>query len=319
MKSVKMFLLLLLLFSTELSYGQSLNSSIEELIQNPGKYTGELVEVTGYVEQYISGTTSTTSYYLLKGDYGAVIRVNTFSGSPKINKQYKVRGVVYIDNSTMDVFISENSRVELEEPTTVTNTPDIKEESDISTRLLIALFIILLIILGYLLYYQYKLKSAPTEAKSKNIKDLSGSSDVSTQKSSADFEERKDLKTVRIVISPKTMKFIPGELEIISDEDRGKSFKIAGYPTAEGSIVTIGRTDLKGERAYAHIRIDDRFRTVSRQQSEIINQNNQVFIKNLSDTNPTQVNGKELAAGTKIEIKSGDIIRMGELELKYKL
>ena len=123
-----------------------------------------------------------------------------------------------------------------------------------------------------------------------------------------------------IVVSqgaPKTIKFIPGYLEIISGEDKSKKLRIAGYPTPSGGIVTIGREEVLGERAFAHIQLKEK--TVSRKQAELISTDGKLFIKNLSETNFTRVDGVELKPEERTELKPGSVIRMGELEFQYKL
>jgi pSer/pThr/pTyr-binding forkhead associated (FHA) protein len=115
------------------------------------------------------------------------------------------------------------------------------------------------------------------------------------------------------------MRYVPGELVVLSGEDRGKSFKIAGYPTSEGSVVTIGREPVTDERAFAHIQIEERFHTVSRKQAELIWKEKKLFVRNLSDTNPTQVNGIEIKPGKKVQLKPGAVMRTGELEFEYKV
>jgi hypothetical protein len=129
-----------------------------------------------------------------------------------------------------------------------------------------------------------------------------------------------DFKTVKIITNkPKTMVFIPGELVITTGEDKGKSFRIAGFPTPEGSVVTIGREAISGDRAYAHIQLDNRFRTVSHKQAEVIYKDGKLWVKNMSETNLTQVDGVELKPGEKAELKPGSTIRTGELEFQYKV
>jgi hypothetical protein len=123
-----------------------------------------------------------------------------------------------------------------------------------------------------------------------------------------------------IVVSPsapKTIKFIAGFLEILNGEDKGKNFRIAGYPTPTGGIVTIGREEVTGERAFAHIQL--REKTVSRKQAELISTDGKLYIKNLSETNFTKVDGVELKPEERIELKPDSVIKMGELEFRYKL
>jgi len=114
------------------------------------------------------------------------------------------------------------------------------------------------------------------------------------------------------------MKFVPGRLVIAAGPDQGKEFRIAGRPTPDGNVVTIGRAEVEGERAFAHIQLGDTYRTVSRMQAEIIQQDQTILLKNTSETNPTMVNGDQVPAGTTVELEDGDMIRMGELMLRYE-
>jgi len=54
---------------------------------------------------------------------------------------------------------------------------------------------------------------------------------------------------------------------------------------------------VEGERAFAHIQLGDTYRTVSRMQAEIIQQDQTILLKNTSETNPTMVNGDQVPAG----------------------
>jgi len=125
-------------------------------------------------------------------------------------------------------------------------------------------------------------------------------------------------ETLKFKSPPETMKFVPGRLVIAAGPDQGKEFRIAGRPTPDGNVVTIGRAEVEGEKAFAHIQLGDTYRTVSRMQAEIIQQDDTILIKNTSETNPTMVNGEQIPAGETMEIGNGDMIRMGELMLRYE-
>jgi pSer/pThr/pTyr-binding forkhead associated (FHA) protein len=126
------------------------------------------------------------------------------------------------------------------------------------------------------------------------------------------------LKTMVIpAASSRTMKFIPGEFEVISGDDKGRIIKIGGYPTEEGSIVTIGREEVIGPRDFAHIQLKER--TISRKQAELVLNNGNLYIKNLSQTNYTKLNGKEIPPNTSSELLPGSVITFGEVEMKYRL
>jgi pSer/pThr/pTyr-binding forkhead associated (FHA) protein len=126
--------------------------------------------------------------------------------------------------------------------------------------------------------------------------------------------------TLRLKAPPKTMKFIPGKLVVSAGPDQGTEFRIAGHPTPEGNVVTIGRAKVEGERAFAHIQLGEAYRTVSRIQAEIVQQeDSDVLLRNKSTTNPTLVNNESLPPEETVVLTDGDLIQMGELVLRYEV
>lgn len=132
-------------------------------------------------------------------------------------------------------------------------------------------------------------------------------------------EEDGGPSTLKFQAPPKTMKFIPGKLVVTAGPDQGKEFRIAGHPTPDGNVVTIGRAEVTGERAFSHIQLGETYRTVSRIQAEIVQEDQDVYLKNKSTTNPTMVNGEEVPPEERVPLQSKDTIRMGELVLRYDL
>lgn len=140
--------------------------------------------------------------------------------------------------------------------------------------------------------------------------------DTSKKQESSAAEE--EFQTVKLApSSDKTLKFIPGQFILLSGKDRGKPFRVAGYPTPEGSLITIGREPGEGDRAYAHIQLD--VQTVSRKHAQLNFKNGKLFIKNLSDTNPIEVNDTELKLDEEVLLPLDSEIRLGELRMKYIL
>jgi hypothetical protein len=284
------FLILVAFCCITSAYAQPMRTTVDEIIGNPGKFIDNVVDMEALVIQYVPATSSTTSYYLLKGNYGGIIKVNTSERPPEINRKYHVTGIVYVDPVTREPFISEKSKSLVEE-----------SENLAIIYLIIALIVVLV---SVLIYLQIRKKKVP----------------VVEEPSFSPPAPESEFKTVKLTVgAPKTMKFIPGQLVIVSGEDKGKSFRIAGYPTPEGSIVSIGRDTVHGDRAYAHIQLDNKFQTVSRRQAELIYIDNRLYARNLSETNPTQVDGIEIRPGEKTDVKPGSVIRMGELEFQYKI
>lgn len=135
-------------------------------------------------------------------------------------------------------------------------------------------------------------------------------------KSTSPAEE--EFQTVKLAsTSDKTLKFIPGQFIMLSGKDRGKPFRVAGFPTPEGSIITVGRDPVEGERAFAHIQLD--VQTISRKHAELIFKNGQLHIKNLSETNPIEVNDSEINVGEEVPLPLDSELRLGEIRMKYIL
>ena len=312
MKTVKWMwgitVLFFLLFNS--SQSQSKKATVEDIMNNPGSFESEAVEVEGTVDIYVKGTTATTSHYLLKGDYGAILKVTTAMEAPQIQTRVRVTGICYIEPATTTPFISEQNRVLLTKTpvTPLQPPPPIEKKSNVFVIFIILLFAVLVL----LIYYQMKMRKPARQAGVSEPEPKPGKTEEPST-----VLIRKDLSTVKIYSAPKTMKLLPGELVITSGNDSGKSFKIAGYPTSEGNVVTIGSEDSSGDRAYAHIKLEDPLRTVSRKQARLLERGGKIYIQNLSRINFTQVDGKELMPDEETELRPNASIKMGYLELKY--
>jgi hypothetical protein len=320
MKAMSLFVLTLLFLSSSI-FSQS--ATVESITKSPGSYQGDNVTVKGLVTIYRTGS-GNTRYYLLRGDYGAVIKVNTAEGSPEINKMYTVEGIVYVDVITGVPFISEKTRV-IETTSPPPPPPTFWEKllSFLKDNVIILILIgVLVVLVAAYFLLRGKKSTEPVSAYTPPSYTPSASdySAPTVKLSPNDMQQQSndDFKTIKIsTSSPKTLKFIPGKLTIVSGEDTGKSFKIAGYPTSEGSIVSIGREEVKGERAYSHIQLMQK--TISRKQAEIVQKDSKLYVKNLSDTNYTQLDSVELKINEKAELKAGAVLRLGELEVKYEV
>lgn len=296
-----------ILFMFSISSMNAQMVELKDILKNPAVYNQEEVTVTGLAIQYVEATEKTTSYYYLKDDYGAIIKVHTAESRPETNVKYQVRGILYIDSSTELPFISERSKFKVDVTPVEVDDTTWWEENWLMV-LIVGFALLLLILLIALLTTRKKEKaSKPLET---NINSSSERQDQSVQKD--------NLKTMVLPASvPKTMKFIPGEFEVLTGDDKGRIIKIGGYPTEEGSIVTIGRELVSGPRDFAHIQLKER--TISRRQAEIILKDGKLYIKNLSETNFTKLDGKELPPNTSAELKTGSVLTFGEVEMKYKI
>lgn len=285
--------IMVLLMTANLIYAE--NATIKDIQENPEKYKGELVSIKGLVTRWVPGKENTTSHYLVEGDYGFTIQINTAQASPETNYKYEISGIVYIEPDTGEPFISEQGRTNL----TLPATPADKEEDSGINTLLIVLIVGVVIIIALILVLIIR---KPGSHKHKD-----------------DTGMDEDFQTIKLSAAgdPKTLKFIAGELKIISGSDEGKVFKIAGYPTPDGNIVTIGREEIKGDRGYAHIRLMDK--TISRKQAQIIEKDNSLKVKNISKTNLTIVDGVQLQPDEEVDLKPNSTVKIGEVEFQYIL
>lgn len=357
--------------------------AIEDIIMHPDAYVTSTVTIKGLVTQYSPKTSRSTSHYILKGEYGANIRVNTLEGSPEINRSYIVQGIVYSDK--LKPFVSETQKKlllltapsQLKAEVMSSDQIDLSwvDNSDVEKAFEVygstdnQVFELLASVpantTGYsrrdlprsTLHY-FKIRAVRDDEASNFSSVISATTNffpsfswteiflggiaLLTAVLSYSIVSRKRInpsspsphvppisrppsspqqfETVKLKPSPpRTVTMMPGELVIVSGEDRGKAFKVTGFPTDEGSVATIGRDVPTGDRAYAHIRLDDRFRTISRRQAEIIYSDGKVRVRNLSETNPTHVDGVALKVGETRDLKAGSILRTGELEFEYRV
>lgn len=369
--------------------GQEL-TTIEILSSQFNRFNHEEVMFEGYIERYVAGTPTSSSYYEIKGEYGSIIRVNTTQPSPEINQRYRVTGTMTIDEEEPLIIESNKRKVDIQgySLTIITNPPEggsvspsgrmemnpgetinitsssgsnfkfenytmdnrvISTDENFSFQMpesnavivanfkknmtiwfvgagiLVLLIIILIVIL-----------SMKRSKQNKPQVPVTGEPIVGPPPTHPD-EGQMSGKTIRINTdqnystvklqqnAPATVKFIPGELEIINGLDKGKSFKMAGYPTSDGNVATIGR-DHEGwqslvspERQYAHIRLKDESNTLSRMQAELVHRGGKLYMKNLSKVNPAQVDGEDVPVNEVVEIKPGSVIKTGFIEFKYKV
>lgn len=280
-------------------------NSIKEIYANPTKYEGKLVTISGLVTQFVKENENSTSHYLLKDDYGSQIRIVTAKGSPETYSKYKVTGIVYFDQKSRSTFLTETERVEVSGSKAKKSLLEVEEDKKVNwIQLLIVVMGVIAIRLVLMKYTENK-KAKKLAYESENRGSASPMQDFQTIKITPGGEESK------------TIKFIPGELQIITGKDKGKSFKMSAYPTSEGNIVTIGRGEVTGPRSHAHIRLMEQ--TVSREQAHIIQKGKKLSVKNVSKTNFTTVDGVELKLDEVAEIKPGSTIKTGEVEFKYIL
>lgn len=332
------------------SWGALAQTSISEINGNPGKYRGQTVTVEGTVTRHVdSGSDTETKNYILEDDSGAEIRAKTTNKPPGTGDLYRVEGLIEISPFNRNPVLDENNRTQISAGSgnQSSSSESLRQGfSTITVYLILGLGLLVVVVLVYFAYASQEdeqpVAAPPSEDGAPEPEEAS--SDLSSTELGGDGEEsdtgfpepsNKRIKsessssqepeddsegpeTLKFKAPPKTMKFVPGRLVIAAGPDQGKEFRIAGRPTPEGNVVTIGRAEVEGEKAFAHIQLGDTYRTVSRMQAEIIQQDDKILLKNTSETNPTMVNGDHVPTGESVELDGGDMIRMGELMLRYE-
>lgn len=108
---------------------------------------------------------------------------------------------------------------------------------------------------------------------------------------------------------------IPGSFSF-NLNGQAEKIELKGFPTGLGYIATVGREAAETEKAESHLRIADP--TVSRKQAEFIFESGNLYIRNLSGTNPSVLNGKEMGSGSLDQVLPGSQLKFGEVIVTYQ-
>jgi hypothetical protein len=108
---------------------------------------------------------------------------------------------------------------------------------------------------------------------------------------------------------------IPG-LFTVNISGKIEELSLKGQPSSLGKIVTIGREVMQGPKAKYHLSLKDQ--TVSRKQAELIYESDNLYIRNLSSTNPSLLNGVPLGSGVLNQVSPGSTMKFGEVILSYQ-
>ena len=279
MKNIISIQFALIIMLTQLSAAPNKISNFTELplLRN------QLVSVEGVVSQWAYGS----SYYLTD-NYGNSVLVKSNKKLPKIGKCYIITGVVLDGSSPGSIEILESNR-------------------RACNMWLVVLIIVSAIILVLLIVYL-----AVVGKRNRIIGD-----DVELLTSIAETEKLPEPTmmgtTIRIPKPPEeTLKMLPGYFEVVKGDDSVKIirfYKISSNPELE---FTFGRE--KGPQ-YIHYQLAHP--TVSRKQAKLIYSKSGYTLINYSTTNPTKINGKEMAVNESYVLQDGDLVSMGEIELLF--
>ena len=110
-----------------------------------------------------------------------------------------------------------------------------------------------------------------------------------------------------------TLRMLPGRLEVLGGLPTRAEIRFVRLGTGD-QTVTLGR---QPGPPYEHVQLPSQ--TVSRQHAVMRYSRGGWSIANLSETNPLRVNGDETVVGeAAIALRDGDLIEMGEVQLRFR-
>ncbi len=268
-----------------------ISKSLIKLHHDIDQYKKEFVEVTGTVVRHYREA----NWYQIKGKYGTTLDIQGYGDVPNVNSEITKCGVLYV-NSAGDPFLSELPEIKI-----INTKVPIGQESSNNTLLYSFLGVLFVFGIGVAVTtYVKKIRNQEPDILMNAINEP------------VNYEEVDD--TLILSTPTKTAKILPGRITIVSEaHDKGETFPISGTPVHDGFTATVG----KSPNCDISIANREEYSTVSREHAMFIYKDNQMWIQNLSHTNPTIVNGMQLGEEV-IPLKDGDRIKMGLLELLFE-
>ena len=309
--------------------------SVRELKRHFGsRYNKEQVTVQGWVRAEKRVSSRTFKAYYVKDRYGWSIVVRTVSPLPKINSEILVTGIALRDADSRRIYINETKREAIgpaREAAEEREAQEAAQEQEQARLVVIGLITVGLLLLVVLMLRRRKAapavpspapsprpspfpKYAPPVTPAPPLNPLPPLRPSSEKAPVASPTSVDDFKTVRVY---KTTKILPGKLVILED---GQETDIIYLSDQSGrGEIEIGRDsqDITGG-----IRIKDKTNTLSRRQARLLYSasDKQFELVNLAaeSSNATIINGRQMSVGEAVVLKDNDVLRMGNVELKFR-
>jgi DNA/RNA endonuclease YhcR with UshA esterase domain len=320
---------------------------------NPGAYLNERVKIEGFVTQFVEAHSRTTSFFYLKDDWGGVIKVRTSKEAPSVGKRYSIEGpvgLVGLDPRTRDLYVSEESRVELfkgtepvislsqtatisppkpevltdtaNTPTTATATTMATAATDTTstsvsppktkeTNWLLYLLIGAAVVVVLIAAIFLMLRGRRDEMRTEEY----GALTTARTDAPPPPEQVIEGRTIKLhAPPPNTVKLLPGWFDVVGGDDVVKQIRFYSLGGERGAETTFGRV---AGRPYAHIQL--KAPTVSSRQAKVAFDNGTALLTNLasSDSNPTKLNGREMGVNESVPLCESDRVEMGEVSLLF--
>jgi FHA domain-containing protein len=299
---------------------------------DPASYLNEVVRIDGFVTRFVDSGSRSTSFFYLKDDWGSVIKVRTSKEAPLVGKRYSVAGPVGTDPRSNNLFISEETRVAVvdtltsqPEPTSVqAKAPNdqataqqpavtgvVTKSSSLSLYLLIGGAVVVVLIAIALLMMRLR----RDEMQTADYYSLSSITPNARVEPPPPPEQVIEGKTIKLhAPPPNTVKLLPGWFEVLEGDDVVKQIRFYKLGGERGAETTFGRAT---GRPYAHIQL--KAPTVSSRQAKVSFDADKTVLTNFASahSNPTRVNGRDLAMNETVPLSENDRVQMGEVSLLF--
>lgn len=318
------------------------------------RWLNERVELTGVVQNYVQDRASTSRFYILRDDFGRTILVRTGPELPETNAKYTVIGTVSYDVTRRELFVHEDQRIQLTtaeglpvgtasgripvgaaasaaevSPPAATATTPTESGTEVApaagwqwweVALVVGLGALLIgIVAALIVVLRGKRRTAGPPVSDFNLSASLPAHPVTAPNAGVlDIPAPQEViegRTIKMhAPPPNTIKLLPGWLEVVSGDEVVKQirfYKLKGDATSE---TTFGRAV---GRPYAHIQLKPM--TVSSRQAKVSFEPGGPRLTNFAaaDSNPTKVNGRELAVGESVALQEGDMVEMGEVVFRH--
>lgn len=296
---------------------------IGELLKNADKYRNEYVSVEGRVVDIEEAKHGKKHRFYLADKDDKKLRIHILEDLPELNRRYRAEGVLYEDKDELFIHAEQLECI---------NCPQEKEESDDSQDWIIGLLVGLLVLAFVLVWVLWRSqKSVGMRANPRSSFSgaaSSAGSPPSNQQATVSFNMEEIAQKMAPKAKEPSTTAMPrgsatevdqnqGFVEVIAGGEAGRSIPLREIGDTDASAVMIGRKS-KAMEAHEGAKIMLNDPTVSRQQALFRFREGQLYLCNLSATNPSSVDGRVLAVNEEHVVASESVLKMGDIKLKYK-
>jgi hypothetical protein len=345
---------LLILATAAIAQTATEQTDLSSLRRSFSRMNNQKVKVEGTVTQHSRAKAGSTSFYTMKDDLGGLMTIRTTNPLPLVEGRYVIEGPLSKDPQTGEIFISEESRTQVVHeadikvtPTTETVSPQdplagkakgaavpatgaldlgatdsagsektATATDDSDEKLKDNNLLKYGLILGAILAVVAAVVIMNIRSRREEIQtgDFILNTAIRAEVPPAP-EQVVEGKTIKLhAPPPNTVKLQPGWFEVAAGDDVVKQIRLYNLGGDGGAETTFGRAS---GRPYVHIQL--KAPTVSSRQAKVFYDAGKARIINLASeaSNPTRINGRELAVNESVALQENDRVEMGEVSLVF--